>query len=122
MTDLTMNVDGAERPAVWSFTGYRPEAAALGKHGPTTLNDGDQPQYQGVVFADGTTVIRWLTALRSHSTWDDFATFFGVHGHPEYGTVIVWNGAAPPEADQVIRAAYAELEARLAAEAQDPIR
>lgn len=103
-------------PPIWTFTGYRPDAAALGKHGPTTLNDGDQPQYQGVVFADGTTAVRWLTALRSVSVWADFATFFGVHGHPEYGTVIVWDGAPPPDADRIIREAYAALEVILAAE------
>jgi hypothetical protein len=34
--------------------------------------------------------MRWLTAYRSHSVWASYADFYRVHGHPEYGTVIVF--------------------------------
>jgi hypothetical protein len=83
-------VDSDGRPMVWHFVGYRPDAAALGKHTADQLNPPELPQYQGVIFADGTCVMRWLTAKRSWSVWDSFAEMFTVHGHPEYGTRIVW--------------------------------
>jgi hypothetical protein len=53
----------------------------------------DQPQFEGVVFSDGTTVLRWLTPLRSTSVWADLETALGVHGHPEerYQSEIVWH-------------------------------
>ena len=50
----------------------------------------DQPQFEGVVFSDGTCVLRWLTPLRSTSVWASFEEAMGVHGHPEYDTKIVW--------------------------------
>lgn len=54
-------------------------------------NPPDAPQYEGVVFSDGTVCVRWLTGFRSHSLWNDYDTFFKVHGHEEeYGTVIEW--------------------------------
>jgi hypothetical protein len=101
-------------PEIYTFTGYRPAAAELGKHNADQLNPPDEAQYQGVVFADGSVAIRWCTALRSTSVWSDFATFFGVHGHPEYGTVIVWGDGrgGPADAEQTIAAAYAELAQR----------
>jgi hypothetical protein len=103
-------------PLCWHFVGYRPGAAKLGKHGPTTLNDGDMPQYQGVIFADGTVAMRWLTLRRSTSTWDTFADMFDVHGHPEYGTEIHWPNGAPQEARDVIEAAAQAYRERVAAE------
>lgn len=51
---------------------------------------GDSPDYEGVVFSDGTVVCRWLTEFRSHSVWSTWDDFYHVHGHPEYGTVINW--------------------------------
>lgn len=53
-------------------------------------NDGGKPDYEGVIFSDGTVVIRWLTQYRSHSVWQNWNDFFQVHGHPEYGTEIVY--------------------------------
>ena len=60
----------------------------------------DEPQFEGVVFGDGTTVLRWCTPLRSTSVWADLATALGVHGHPEerYRSEIVWHDE--PEAPQ----------------------
>jgi hypothetical protein len=72
---------------VHRFIGYRPYPPA------EYLEKGiaaapDEPQYEGVVFTDGTVVLRWLTGFRSHSVWSTYADFFHVHGHPEYGTRI----------------------------------
>ena len=58
-------------------------------------DDADKPAQfvdclQGVVFADGTVAIRWLTPLRSTSVWPDFDTFDKVHGHPEYESELRW--------------------------------
>jgi hypothetical protein len=109
--------DSDGRPMVWHFVGYRPDAAQLGKHTADTLNAPELPRYQGVIFADGTCVLRWLTAKRSWSVWDSFAEMFDVHGHPEYGTRIVWpNGKAPADALEVIATAMKELERKRAAE------
>lgn len=78
------------------FTGYRPnppeEYADKG-----ITNAGMTADYEGVIFSDGTVVLRWLTQFRSHSVWASFADFFQVHGHPEYGTVIEFtDGGDPP--------------------------
>lgn len=53
----------------------------------------DQPQYEGVVFSDGTTVLRWCTPLKSTSVWASLEIALGVHGHPEerYGSELVWH-------------------------------
>jgi len=52
-----------------------------------------EPQFEGVIFSDGRVAIRWLTACRSTSTWDDFDTMLAVHGHPEerYASHIVFH-------------------------------
>lgn len=49
-----------------------------------------QPQFEGVVFSDGTVCIRWLTQYQSHSIWASFQDLLAIHGHPEYGTRIEW--------------------------------
>lgn len=71
------------------FTVYRSEPPA------TYLKDGhanpvDQPQFEGVVFSDGTVCVRWLTTYRSHSIWGSLQDLLAVHGHPEYGTRVEW--------------------------------
>lgn len=75
------------------FIGYRPHPPdqyyRLGAANPP-----EQAQYEGVVFSDGTVVVRWLTEHASHSIWNDFETFYRIHGHPEYGTVITWLDAS----------------------------
>lgn len=98
-------------PKCWHFVGYRPGAAALGQHRPDALNEADAPQYQGIVFADGTVAMRWLTARRSVSVWESFEEMFAVHGHPEYGTEIRWVGEAPADALAVIAQVQAEYQA-----------
>jgi hypothetical protein len=77
------------------FIGYRPHPPdqyyRLGAANPP-----EQAQYEGVVFSDGTVVVRWLTEHASHSIWNDFETFYRIHGHPEYGTVITWLDTPEP--------------------------
>jgi hypothetical protein len=70
------------------FVGYyakpNPQSAAAG-----IINDADEPQFQGVVFDDGTVAVRWLTTFRSHSTWANYRSFFRVHV-AQQGTRIEW--------------------------------
>lgn len=78
------------------FVGYRPvppaDYAGLG-----LTNGGRRPDYEGAVFTDGTVVLHWAAGVRSHSVWASFADFYHVHGHPEYGTVIIFaDGNGPP--------------------------
>lgn len=59
-------------------------------HDANQRNPSDQVQFEGVVFTDGRCAIRWLTAKGSTSTWDTFDDMMSVHGHPEYGSELVW--------------------------------
>lgn len=77
-----------------TFKGYRPHPPEEYKAQGIT-NSGDHPDYEGVIFSDGTVAIRWLTTYRSHSTWNDYECFYHVHGHPEYGTVITFDDGQP---------------------------
>lgn len=69
------------------FEGYRPNPPEGYKEGGLA-NEAEQPQYQGVVWNDGTVTLRWMTAFHSTSNFDSFGDFYSVHGHPEYGTVV----------------------------------
>jgi hypothetical protein len=71
-----------------TFTGYRPVPPEeyVGKG---LTNSGMEADYEGVIFSDGTVVLRWCTDYKSHSVWASWDDFFHVHGHPEYGTEIV---------------------------------
>ncbi len=71
------------------FVCYRPQPPAE-YYEQGTANPPDEPQFEGVVFSDGTVAIRWLTQFRSHSVWASWADAEAVHGHPEYGTRIEW--------------------------------
>ncbi len=78
------------------FMGYRdtpPESYSAADAGLTNL--GQLPDYEGVIFEDGTVAVRWLTAYRSHVIWPNYDTFYAVHGHPEYGTRIEWFALVP---------------------------
>lgn len=71
------------------FIGYRPNPPEeYLKQG--AANKADEAQYEGVIFSDGTVAVRWLTKYGSHSIWPDWDTFYQIHGHPEYGTLIEW--------------------------------
>jgi hypothetical protein len=73
-----------------TFTCYRPspppEYYAAGAANPP-----DEPQFQGVVFDDGTVVLRWMTAFKSHSVWQSWEDMTAIHGHPEYGTYFTFD-------------------------------
>jgi hypothetical protein len=77
-----------------TFEGFRPQPPEEYK-GNGITNAGTAPDYEGAVFTDGTVVIRWLTAYKSHSVWRCWNDFFRVHGHPEYGTVITFADGRP---------------------------
>ena len=88
------------------FTAYRRNLSARGTHNEMQANPDDEPQFEGVIWTDGTVTLRWLTACRSHSVWQSLKDALGIHGHPEYGTVIVWHDGPVPQEwlDQVLRA------------------
>ena len=50
----------------------------------------DQPQFEGVLFSDGTVCLRWMTMNGSFACWPSLDDVLAIHGHPEYGTVIEW--------------------------------
>lgn len=73
-----------------TFSGFRPlPPEEYTEKGIT--NSGAGPDYEGAIFSDGTVVIRWLTTYQSHSVWNSYEDFYHVHGHPEYGTKIVFD-------------------------------
>lgn len=55
-----------------------------------TANAPDEVQFEGVVFTDGTVVVRWRTEFHSTSFWANLRDLEVVHGHPEYGTMWRW--------------------------------
>jgi hypothetical protein len=72
------------------FTMYRRNVPSE-THGPSHQNPPDQPQFEGVVFSDGSVAVRWLTAFRSTSVWASIDDMLVIHGHPEYGSELVWH-------------------------------
>lgn len=73
------------------FTAYRPLVAEKGNHTHTQMNAPEEVQYEGVVFSDGSCALRWRTAVNSTSLWASFEDAMEIHGHPEYGTRIVFH-------------------------------
>lgn len=72
------------------FTMYRrnvPDAT----HDANQKNAPDQPQFEGILFTDGTVVIRWRTAKGSTAVWASMEDMLAIHGHPEYGSELVWH-------------------------------
>jgi hypothetical protein len=69
-------------------------------HDSNQVNPPDLPQFEGVVFSDGKVAIRWLTAKRSVAVWDSMEDMLSIHGHPEYGSILVWNDEAQLAHDQ----------------------
>lgn len=63
-------------------------------HDANQANPPDMPQFEGVVFTDGTCAVRWLTAMRSTSVWATFNDMWAIHGHPEYQSELVWHDRA----------------------------
>lgn len=74
------------------FTLYRPFVPET--HTADQKAPADQPQLEGVIFSDGTCVLRWCTTP-STSVWSSFSDMAKIHGHPEYGTYFVWHDGEP---------------------------
>lgn len=83
---------------MWRFTAYRRNISARDTHNELQKNPDDVPQFEGVIWTDGTVTLRWLTACRSTSVWANVEDMLNIHGHPEYGTEIQWHDAPAPEA------------------------
>lgn len=81
------------------FTAYRRNISARPTHNEFQRNPDSVAQFEGVQWTDGTVTLRWLTACRSTSVWNSLRDALLIHGHPEYGTEIVWSDwpAAPQE-------------------------
>ena len=79
------------------FTAYRRNISQRDTHNHYQKNPDDMPQFEGVIWTDGTVTLRWLTACTSHSIWASIEDCLNVHGHPEYGTVIVWHDGTAPK-------------------------
>lgn len=80
------------------FTAYRRNISERDTHSALHKNDDSVPQYEGVVWSDGTATMRWLTPIRAHSVWASLYDALAIHGHPEYGTEIVWHDhESPPQ-------------------------
>ena len=73
-----------------TFTMYRRNVPSE-THNELQANPPDQPQFEGVLFADGKVVLHWLTVRCSISVWDSLDDMLAIHGHPEYGSVMVWD-------------------------------
>lgn len=71
------------------FVCYR-ENVPTDTHDENQRNAPEEPQFEGVEFSDGWVAIRWLTLKRSVSVWESFEDMYDIHGHPEYGTKIIW--------------------------------
>src|SRR4030066_2453655 len=77
------------------FAMYRRKVPAT--HNNDQKNSPDEIQFEGVVFDDGRVVIRWMTAKRSTSVWDNLDDMMAIHGHPEYQSELVWYDIAAPK-------------------------
>src|SRR5262245_59412322 len=77
-----------------AFTMYRRNMGNA-PHTSDQKNPPDMPQFEGVVWSDGTCTIRWLTAKGSTAVWASFDDMMAIHGHPEYGSEIVWHDVIP---------------------------
>lgn len=73
-----------------TFTVYRPNVPT-DTHNEDQRNPPDQAQLQVVVFDSGKCVVNWMTAVASTSVFDSFVDFIKIHGHPEYGSYLIWN-------------------------------
>jgi hypothetical protein len=90
--------DGTPGCAIKRFTAYRRNISERDTHSALHKNADSVPQYEGVVWSDGTATMRWLTPIRAHSVWASLYDALAIHGHPEYGTEIVWHDhESPPQ-------------------------
>ncbi len=85
------------KTAMSRFTAYRRNISQRDTHNHLQKNADHEPQFEGVVFTDGSVAIRWMTACRSTSIWSSLEDCINIHGHPEYGTEIVFHDSAAPQ-------------------------
>jgi hypothetical protein len=78
------------------FTAYRKNISERESHNHFQKNKDNEPQFEGVIWTDGTVTLRWLTPCASHSIWSNIEDCLNIHGHPEYGTDIIWHDDEPP--------------------------
>jgi hypothetical protein len=79
------------------FTVYRRNISQRDTHNTQQKNADHEPQFEGVIWTDGSVSLRWLTACKSTSVWSNIEDCLAIHGHPEYGTEIVWHDATAPQ-------------------------
>ena len=66
-------------------------------HDENQRTDPDKPQFDGVIFRSGKTVISWNTEAKSISVFDSFEELMLIHGHNKpgvddrYESEIVWH-------------------------------
>lgn len=60
-------------------------------HNADQKNAPHEPQFEGVQFTDGSVAIRWRTAKCSTAIWASMEDMLAIHGHPEYGSELVWH-------------------------------
>ena len=80
------------------FTAYQRNISQRYTHNELQKNADSEPLFEGVIWTDGTVTLRWLTACKSHSVWQSIDDCLAIHGHPEYGTEIVWHDGVAPDA------------------------
>jgi hypothetical protein len=52
-------------------------------HDENQRTDPDKPQFDGVIFRSGKTVISWNTAAKSVAVFDSFEELMKIHGHDD---------------------------------------
>lgn len=90
------------------FTAYRRNISERDTYNALQKNADNEPQFEGVIWTDGTVTLRWLTASRSTSVWACLSDMLAIHGRPEYGTEIVWHDAPAPDEWSDILSAFEE--------------
>lgn len=73
-----------------AFTMYRRNVPDE-THNADQKNGAEMPQFQGVVFDDGSVAIRWMTVKQSTAVWSSMDDMLAIHGHPEYGSELIWH-------------------------------
>jgi hypothetical protein len=82
--------------SIQRFTAFRRSISGRDTHTAFQKNADHEPQFEGVIWTDGSVTLRWLTACRSTSVWESVNDMLNIHGHPEYGTEIIWHDGAEP--------------------------
>ena len=105
MKNFSKFLKDKSKTRIQRFTVYRKAINDVGAktHNNASMNADDEPQYEGVIFTDGTVVLRWLTKFGASEFFDNIEAALTIHGHPEYETEIIWHDGPAPKiwTDQV---------------------